>query len=381
MSSNGTINYRNVEKYVDLVLEGGGVKGIALVGALSILEEQGFLPQNLAGTSAGAIVATLYAAGYKAVELRDIIGSLKFDTFMDSGWEDRIPLVGTPLSVLKDQGIYEGEYFLKLMGELLEAKGVRTFRDLVHPAYADQPRYRYRVRIIASDITERQLLMLPQDAAKFGIHPDDFNVALALRMSMSIPIFFEPIEFRNAQTGREHLIVDGGILSNYPIWLFDSQGTPEWPTFGLRLVEPNPATPLADRLPAPHHPRGGIQAVVDYMKSLAQTTMELHDRLYIEKADFARTIPISTLGVSSTDFHLSRERKTELYKSGRMAAQCFLKTWDFDGYIAAFRGGIKHHRTEDIAWAIAAAPRKIEASRIDKDINPDIPQPFVTHSI
>src|SRR3954471_14941575 len=82
MPSNGTINYRNVEKYVDLVLEGGGVKGIALVGALSILEEHGFLPQNLAGSSAGAIVATLYAAGYKAAELRDIISSLKFDHFM-----------------------------------------------------------------------------------------------------------------------------------------------------------------------------------------------------------------------------------------------------------------------------------------------------------
>src|SRR5919198_6279467 len=124
MPGNGTIKNANLEKYVDLVLEGGGVKGIALVGALSILEEEGFLPQNLAGTSAGAVVATLYAAGYKASELRDVVGSLKFDSFLDAGWEDRIPLVGTPLSVLKHWGIYEGEYFLKLMGELLEAKKV-----------------------------------------------------------------------------------------------------------------------------------------------------------------------------------------------------------------------------------------------------------------
>src|SRR6476660_8693456 len=117
MPTNGTIKHANIEKYVDLVLEGGGVKGIALVGALSTLEEEGFLPQNLAGTSGGAVVAALYAAGDKASELRDIIGSLKFDTLLDTGWEDRIPLVGTPLSVLKDQGIYEGEYFLKLMSE------------------------------------------------------------------------------------------------------------------------------------------------------------------------------------------------------------------------------------------------------------------------
>ena len=69
------------------MFQGGGVKGIALVGALTTLGEQGFLPQNLAGTSAGAIVATLYAAGYKASELRDIIGSLKFDNFLDTGWD------------------------------------------------------------------------------------------------------------------------------------------------------------------------------------------------------------------------------------------------------------------------------------------------------
>src|SRR5438552_193804 len=353
MPGNGTIKNVDIEKYVDLVLEGGGVKGIALVGALAALEEQGFLPQNLAGTSAGAIVATLYAAGYKASELRDIIGSLKFDNFLDTGWEDRIPLVGTPLSILKDQGIYEGEYFLKLISELLEARKVRTFRDLVHPDYADQPRYRYKVRVIASDITDRQLLVLPQDAIKFGIHPDDLNVALALRMSMSIPIFFEPVEFRNPQTGREHLIVDGGILSNYPVWLFDVQGTPDWPTFGLRLVEPSPATPIGDRLPEPHQARGGIQAVVDYMKSLVQTSMEFHDRLYIEQADFARTIPISTLGVASTDFHLSRERVTELYQSGQVAALDFLRTWDFEGYIAEFRSGKEHHRRQITAEEIS----------------------------
>ena len=381
MPANGTIKNANLEKYVDLVLEGGGVKGIALVGALSILEEEGFLPQNLAGTSAGAIAATLYAAGYKASELRDIIGSLRFDKFLDPSWEDRIPLVGTPLSILKDQGIYEGEYFLKLVSDLLEAKKVRTFRDLVHPEYADQPRFRYKVRVIASDITERQLLVLPQDAIKFGIHPDDLNVALALRMSMSIPIFFEPVKFRNPQTGREHLIVDGGLLSNYPVWLFDVQGTPDWPTFGLRLVEPSPATPISDRLPEPHQARGGIQAVTDYLKSLVQTMMEFHDRLYIEQADFARTIPISTLGVSSTDFHLSGEHITGLYQSGRTAALDFLRTWDFEGYIAEFRSGKEHHRRQIVAEEIAEGIKKAQSLKVKEDLELDLPQPTATQSL
>ena len=100
------------EKYVDLVFEGGGLKGIALVGAFSVLEKQGYEPQNMAGASAGAIVATLLAAGYTAAELREIIGELDYDLFKDETWEDRIPLMDKSLRMLKDLGLYEGEAFL-----------------------------------------------------------------------------------------------------------------------------------------------------------------------------------------------------------------------------------------------------------------------------
>src|SRR3712207_6668476 len=91
--------------YVDLVFEGGGVRGNALVGALSVLEERGFRPQNVAGTSAGAIVATALAAGYSAAEQRQIIGELDFTRFTDTAWEDRVPFARRALSILKDQGI------------------------------------------------------------------------------------------------------------------------------------------------------------------------------------------------------------------------------------------------------------------------------------
>jgi NTE family protein len=189
----------NSSHYLDLVCEGGGVRGNALVGALSVLEKEGYEVQNAAGTSAGAIVATGLAAGYTAKEQHGILSNLDFSQFTDRGWEDHVPLIGAPLSLLKDQGIYEGDAFLAWMTDILAAKGVRTFRDLVHtnPEYANDPRYRYKVRVIASDITGRSLLALPQDAVKLGIEPDDLNVALAVRMSMSIPIFFEPVRFRN----------------------------------------------------------------------------------------------------------------------------------------------------------------------------------------
>src|SRR2546426_3096125 len=98
------------EKRVDLVCEGGGVKGIALVGAVAVLEERGFQFQNLAGTSAGAIVATLLAAGYTAAEISDIIAGQNFDRFMDTTWLDRKPVMGQGLSILMDEGIYAGKY-------------------------------------------------------------------------------------------------------------------------------------------------------------------------------------------------------------------------------------------------------------------------------
>jgi len=191
--------------------------------------------------------------------------------------------------------------------------------------------------------------VLPQDATTLGIDSDDLDVALAVRMSTSIPVFFEPVRMRNPRTGREHLIVDGGMLSNYPVWLFDVPGIPEWPTFGLRLVEPQPATSIGMRLPLPEPALRPFEGVIDFFRSLIFTMLEAHDRLYIEKANFARTIPIPTLGVGTTQFDLTREQVAALHESGRVAAEEFLATWDFEAYIREFRTGKKHSRRQDIA--------------------------------
>lgn len=333
-------------KYVDLVFEGGGVKGIAMVGALAVLEEQGYRAQNVAGTSAGAIVATLLAAGYTAAELRQLIANQDFSEFMDTNWIGRIPVAGASLNVLTDQGIYRGDVFLLRLRHWLAAKGVHTFRDLRYtpPAGYPQPegdRFRYKVQVVASDLTDRSFLVLPRDAHNLGIDPDDLEVALAVRMSMSIPIFFEPVRFHNPKTGRTHVIVDGGVLSTYPIWLFDSDGVPDWPTFGLHLVSDPPEQRPAD--PPPVLSRvmsrlGGTDGV-SFLSSLFFTMKSAHDRLYIEEHNFARTIAIPTLGVSVTDFGLSHETSMALYESGRQAAHEFLATWDFQGYIAECRSG------------------------------------------
>jgi NTE family protein len=169
-----------------------------------------------------------------------------------------------------------------------------------------------------------------------------------VRMSMSIPIFFEPVVHADPRTGEEHLIVDGGMLSNFPVWLFDAEGRePRWPTFGLLLVEPDPKVPIGHRLATEEH---GVQrgSLLDYFKSLASTMMEAHDRLYLEQATYARTIPIPTLGVGTTEFDITPERVRALYDSGHKAASDFLDQWDFAAYIEEFRRSKRHSRRKDL---------------------------------
>ena len=249
---------------------------------------------------------------------------MHFREFKDEAWDDRIPLIGRELSILRDFGVYEGRRFLRWMAERLERKGKRTFGDL-EPTGTDDPRRRSRLQLIASDITTHELLVLPRDAAKLGSTPEQLGIAYAVRMSMSIPIFFEPVNHSNDATGEEHLIVDGGMLSNFPVWLFDADHRPpRFPTFGLLLVEPSARATVADRLSGSPGAVSRQHSIIEYLKAMAQTLMEAHDRMHIEEADYARTIPIPTLGVRTTDFDISRERSLELYESGRTAAQRFL---------------------------------------------------------
>lgn len=312
----------------DAVFEGGGVKGIGLVGAVAVAEERGYQWVNVAGTSAGAIVAALVAAGYTGAEMKEILNELDYNRFKDTSLLDRIPFIGPVTSVIFEKGIYEGKFFENWMRGLLRKKNIHTFNDLVLEEYKDDERYRFKLRVIASDISRGRLLILPQDIADFGIRPKDLNVAAAIRMSMSIPFFFEPVTLRNMKTNQVSYIVDGGLLSNFPVWLFDAEGgIPDWSTFGFKLVEPEEGTP--------HRVRGPVSLLA----ALFSTMMEAHDARYIEDAQFVRTIPIPTLGVGTTEFDISREKSEALYQSGREAAEKFFATWNFADYVDKYRRG------------------------------------------
>ena len=346
-------------QFIDLVCEGGGVKGIGLAGAYSVLEDSGFVPKNVAGTSAGAITAAAIATGYTAAELKELILTIDYHKFMDKGIEDRLPFLEKTVSILKDHGIYEGDYFLEFMRDLLKKKGVDTFGDLrAKPSEDGIPNeFDHTLQVIVSDVTEHRLLVLPRDSDALGIAPDELEVALAVRMSMSIPIFFEPVLHKNPKNDNQHVLVDGGMLSNYPVWLFDCRGRdPRWPTFGLLLVEPKPKeNTIGDQLP-PRKAKDGPLGIVPFLRSLADTMMAAHDRLYVESADWARTIPIKTQGVGTTEFDLPKERAHALYESGREAATEFLARWSFEGYLEEFRKGrAVAGRTEEIAERLKQA--------------------------
>jgi NTE family protein len=151
------------------------------------------------------------------------------------------------------------------------------------------------------------------------------------------------------------------MLSNFPVWIFDCDDgrPPDWPTFGLLLVEPKPEEHVGERVREAAKRDRGVSAMVSYVKALAQTMMEAHDRIYVAQATYARTIPIPTLGVSTTDFELTRERKQALYDAGREAAETFLSTWDFDAYVAEFRSGKTHSRRKALVGELAAARQPV----------------------
>jgi len=295
----------------DLALEGGGTKLIGHVGAYAALVARGFTISHVAGTSGGSIVAAGAVAGYTPAELRRLVMDINFNQFLDgSKWTKY-------WRVINNYGLYKGDEFYKFMKKILADKGVHTFGDLLSkdPAEHNSPKFRWRLKVIAADITNGRMITLPNDAALYGQDPDKMEVALAVRMSMSIPLFFEPVKFGDCY------IVDGGLLSNFPIWIWDSDGVPDWPTFGFLLKEEGIAT------------HREIDGPFSLFRALVLTMLEAHDKRFVRPQDYEhRTVAISTNGVSPINFDLTAIQKERLYHSGYMGTVNFLNDWTWDEY-------------------------------------------------
>ena len=320
----------------DLVLEGGGVKGVALAGAVVRLAAAGHAFPRVAGASAGAIagalVAALQRAGEPVSRLDDVLRALDLTRFRDLGPLGRLPVVGRGLALLAQDGLYEGRYLEQFLTGALGELGVRTFGDLrtADPGSALPPQHSYALVVTVSDLSRRRLVRLPWDLPAYGADPDAFPVARAVRASAALPLFFRPV--RQQTPDGTATWVDGGLLSNFPVDLFDrSDGLqPRWPTFGVRLTA-RPGTPPVTR------PVRGPLAVAF---AAVETLLTDQDAAYVDGAcTQARTVFVPTDGVSAVDVDLPPAVLDRLHAAGTAAAERFLAGWDWPAYLRRCRGG------------------------------------------
>jgi len=319
----------------DLVLEGGGVKGIGLVGAVTAIAAatDPYTVHRVAGTSAGAIVASMIAAGYTPAELRTIMTDLDFAKFEDAHG----PLAGVDeaLGLLLHEGLFRGQFMHDWIARTLADKGVHTWGDLKDPDQGSSlpPEQQYRLVVIVSDVSRGRMLRLPWDyRSLLGVDPDDQPVADAVRSSAGIPFFFQPFRMKAdpslTQGHGEILCTDGGMLSNFPVDIFDRTDgkPPRWPTFGVKLSARETVT---DSTWSPN--ANSLQLA----RSLLATMQDAHDRVHIDDPRVAaRTVFVDTTGYSATDFHLTDADKATLFGNGQTAGQDFLTTWDWPAWLA-----------------------------------------------
>jgi len=313
----------------DLVLEGGGVKGAGLAGAVGVLAHK-YRFGRVAGTSAGAIVASFIAAGLTE-QLEQIMVETNFADFLDrGGLLGHLGKLGEGTEVLMHEGIFRGNRLHDWIAETLAQAPtpVRTWADLHVPGTDPSTpiEQRYRLVVVVSDISRGRMLRLPWDyPTLLGLDPDTQPVADAVRASASIPFFFRPwhlpVDPAIADGHDKLVLTDGGMLSNFPVELFDDNDNP---TFGVKL---------SAHLTLPEQDWHSTADPLSLGKALISTMMSAHDQLHIDRDSVcARTVFVDTTGVSSTNFHLSGGAKRGLFDNGATAATEFLTTWDFDAW-------------------------------------------------
>lgn len=292
--------------WIDGVFSGGGVKGFAFVGALQVVEQEGFQFRRVAGTSAGSIVASLVAAGFTSKEIKEEMDMMNPALFMDGKSSPiNFPFLRW-LTLYWRMGLYRGNTFERWVQETLQKKGIVRFGDLQPDA----------LKIVVSDLSRGKMVVIPDDLPSYGMNPDNFSVARAVRMSCSLPFFFEPVALYNRE-GEKCIIVDGGVLSNFPVWLYDNGNTkPLRPFLGFQLSSR-----------ADFYLTEPIKNAVDLFHSLFTTMKEAHDAKYISKYAASNIVFIPVEDVATADFNLSKEDQEKLVDLGRDRTRAFLKKW------------------------------------------------------
>jgi NTE family protein len=327
--------------YRNLVMEGGGIRGIAYGGALLELEQRGVLAglRRVGGTSAGAIQAALLAVGYSAQEIIDVVNATPVQRLNDG----RFIFFGGTHRLVKEYGWYRGDEFSTYLGELVARKSRNAHLTLgeLHALALKDPGHFRDLYTTGTNLTQQRVQVFSHET-----NPT-MRVADAVRISMSIPLYFRAVLLdaeNRVITGTPapgqpvQVLVDGGLLANYPVDLFDfprympagSAAAPDAhghvfnpETLGLRLdrAEQIPldggSAPTARRQLAPY-------AITDFNTYMAALyTVALENLNPVQPADWPRTISIDFLNFSPKIKRISDEQKRQLMDSGRKGAQAF----------------------------------------------------------
>lgn len=189
---------------VGIALAGGGIRGIAHAGVLKALEENNIEIEAIGGTSAGSIVATLYAMGYKPYYIYVLFKKYAQDIINISN----ASLLNGFGNLLKNKkagfsGLNDGTMLEKMFNELALRKKVRTVGDIKMPLV-----------ISTVDIVEAKEYIITNCAPRNNFNDSiitEISIGKAVRASSSFPAFFCPCEYKN------HIFMDGGVLDNTPV--------------------------------------------------------------------------------------------------------------------------------------------------------------------
>jgi NTE family protein len=359
--------------FVDLVTEGGGVKGIAVTGACYALERLGIRFRKIAGTSAGAINTVLVAASGNSIAdkrvekisnialnmdlMRFVDGGRSAQAFVQAIMDDNqsflsklnrmVSFTRNIDNVVRGYGINPGKHLYEWLdktlsilngGKTMTVGDLRTkMRRGPHGIVGD-------VQLITSDITNRRKAVFPRDLRFYFNDPKSVRVSDLVRTSISIPFFFEPWKIKDfAYEGgfadnsdlinnENTTFVDGAMVSNFPLGIFDvpPDKIPAAPTFGILFDTKNKSDS--------HE----INSIIDYGLALIETMNDYGDRAYLRETQAdSRIIKISNRvqgkTIKTIYFNLTDDEIISLFGNGIRAAFRFIENWDFQEYLYNIR--------------------------------------------
>lgn len=317
-----------VYPFKHLVLSGGGVRGCGYARLWAVLEREGIAPAitRVAGVSAGSIVAALIGLGFSGDEIEAIVRDMRFGDFADNSWG----VVRDFYRLLSRFGWNRGEVFLSWFGDLIAQKHGKADLTLAE-AYA----------LTGIELRVHATCLETQKARVFEhVKDPDLPVRLAVRMSISIPVFFTAVVYEG-QT-----YVDGGVVDNYPIWAFDTYESEDprhaaaetgkhCHTLGFRLIAKNPAavvqpppgplTLLWRRATGHGNSLSQITGLNSYLTSLVSTMCKTIENAAVRNGYWERTVVIDTDAMESINFSPAPELVEIVIANGENALDEYLE--------------------------------------------------------